>query len=67
MYGPNRQQKNGPLRLSWMQRLSNSYWLWQNRQPMMRSKAATTGPLDLPVRELWRRDEPDTKEGHGKW
>ena len=28
---------------------------------MMRAKAATTGPLDLHVRELRRREETDTE------
>ena len=32
---------------------------------MMRAKA-TTGPLDLHVRELRRREETDTEEGDGK-
>ena len=33
----------------------------------MRAKATTTGPLDFHVRELRRREETDTEEGHGKW
>ena len=33
----------------------------------MRAKATTTGPLNLHVRELRRRGETDTEDGHGKW
>ena len=46
---------------------TKSCWLSQNRQVMTRAKATTTGPLDLHVRELWRREETDTEEGHGEW